>query len=935
MGARHQSTVEALRQQFDDEKRHMRQVHTDELQRGLETLRTALVKDHAEEMASLKESAEAEKAALQVQWKRAAEARPQQHDAWQQTSDDESGHPGAAELWTREEISSLVGRRIEEEVGRLRSMHEAEVAELKKAVDRTRTPAKGRAVAEQARVQADHHEAEELARLRAHLVEQERQLTARADERVQAAEAGFERERAELSGALQRAQAEAAQRDEAHREQLRRTEATLRAQLETEKGRLALQQEQLAWRLREEHAEHVQELRGEHLREVEALRDELDRAKLKLRAHKMAALLRSSRGGTPPSDNGSISSSASASTLEEAGSPDSMLSAQLRGLLAKIYREGLHVLSLTERQLLQRHLTPSPEHSDSTGADNSASTVKTAQLASPAPQTEEVKQLHDILRKERLAHKKELDEVRERMELSREQLDQRELKLRAKVEALESQLRQERLRSEELKQRVDAEQAKTLELLTQLNSQRSSCLELEMALANCRADLADARRQALTHKQEALHFRSSLEVEKLHAQNMLNAVNAERAHFNQLQATLELERCRGALTHEQDLRVIRELTAGSSPCSTPRRQQQASDIEKMRGGLASSSATHVAESSFLVDEDDAASTAARGSHFRCDREKLTLSQSLLRAEEEISRLRQLALSQDLLGRPAVTESDEPSPGVCRLLHRLYWKYRKADSYRKALVYQKQYLLSLLQGFQATEDLALRMLARRRPPSPAPPLLHIDSSAGTSSEDDARFRHQGFRLHAAADSSAGSRHFQHLLAYQQRGRQDSMEEAPLPSGSSSHSSADGSSGFASSPPTSPRFRFRSAVQALVALHRMQHLVHKWRLAACVPPTPVLMHKVELAVRSVPPGGPWKLGSLASSPMGTARSSQSSVLSGSTSQASAATVLSRRLPLPPSPRTPVRPGSGQRPVGMREFVERLDNLHKQFGLSDDHC
>ncbi|KAH9371178.1 hypothetical protein HPB48_005648 [Haemaphysalis longicornis] len=301
-----------------------------------------------------------------------------------------------------------------------------------------------------------------------------------------------------------------------------------------------------------------------------------------------------------------------------------------------------------------------------------------------------------------------------------------------------------------------------------------------------------------------------------------------------------VERCRGALTHEQDLRMIRELTASSSACSTPR-QQQLSDIEKMRGGLPSGT-TH-AEGAFLGDEDAAAS-ATGGSHFRCDREKLTLSQSLLRAEEEISRLRQLALSQDLLGRPAA-----PSD-MCRLLHCLYWKYRKADSCRKALVYQKQYLLSLLQGFQATEDMALRMLATRRPPPSPPALLHMDSS-----EDDGvpHFRnHQGFRLHSSA---AGRGHFQHLLAYQHpRGaRQDSVEEAPLPSGSSSHSSADGgSSGFASSLPPSPRFRFRSAVQALVALHRMQHLVQKWRLAACIPPTPVLMHKVELAVRSVPAG-----------------------------------------------------------------------------------
>ncbi|KAH8009470.1 hypothetical protein HPB51_017990 [Rhipicephalus microplus] len=351
-------------------------------------------------------------------------------------------------------------------------------------------------------------------------------------------------------------------------------------------------------------------------------------------------------------------------------------------------------------------------------------------------------------------------------------------------------------------------------------------------------------------RSENLHVKaqkkgSSLEVEKLHAQNMLNAVNAERAHFNQLQATLELERRRGARTHEQDLQLIQELRAVPSPLSsTLARQAQLSDIEKMRGGAPSS--TTRLDNSLLGEADNSGSHS--GGHYLCAREKLSLSQSLLKAEEEISRLRQLTLSQDLL-LGQTTADGNPSPAICRLLHKLYWKYRKADSWRKGLVYQKQYLLGLLQGFQATEDVALRMLSttRRRPPPSPPPLHHIDG-IGTSSDDDGRPRQQGFRLHLA--DSSGGRHFQHLLTYQSRGRQDSVDEAPLPSGSSSHSSADGSSGIASSPPMPARFRFRSAVQAVIALHRMQHLVHKWRLAACVPPAPVLLHKVELAVRTVP-------------------------------------------------------------------------------------
>ena len=45
------------------------------------------------------------------------------------------------------------------------------------------------------------------------------------------------------------------------------------------------------------------------------------------------------------------------------------------------------------------------------------------------------------------------------------------------------------------------------------------------------------------------------------------------------------------------------------------------------------------------------------------------------------------------------------------IHRLYGKYLRAESYRKALVYQKKYLLLLLGGFQDCEQDTLAMIAR--------------------------------------------------------------------------------------------------------------------------------------------------------------------------------------------------------------------------------
>ncbi|KAF1545838.1 Pericentrin, partial [Eudyptula minor] len=53
------------------------------------------------------------------------------------------------------------------------------------------------------------------------------------------------------------------------------------------------------------------------------------------------------------------------------------------------------------------------------------------------------------------------------------------------------------------------------------------------------------------------------------------------------------------------------------------------------------------------------------------------------------------------------------------LQRLYRKYLRAESFRKALVYQKKYLLLLLGGFQDCEQATLSLIARMGIyPSPA-------------------------------------------------------------------------------------------------------------------------------------------------------------------------------------------------------------------------
>ncbi|XP_066488272.1 pericentrin isoform X2 [Tiliqua scincoides] len=72
-----------------------------------------------------------------------------------------------------------------------------------------------------------------------------------------------------------------------------------------------------------------------------------------------------------------------------------------------------------------------------------------------------------------------------------------------------------------------------------------------------------------------------------------------------------------------------------------------------------------------------------------------------------------------------------SPGASNLkLQKLYRKYVRAESFRKALVYQKKYLLLLLGGFQECEQATLSLIARMGI-YPSPPDLNISKSRSRS------------------------------------------------------------------------------------------------------------------------------------------------------------------------------------------------------------
>ncbi|XP_047239649.1 A-kinase anchor protein 9 isoform X2 [Girardinichthys multiradiatus] len=85
-------------------------------------------------------------------------------------------------------------------------------------------------------------------------------------------------------------------------------------------------------------------------------------------------------------------------------------------------------------------------------------------------------------------------------------------------------------------------------------------------------------------------------------------------------------------------------------------------------------------------------------------EKLHLEKALHLSQSQLARLRG-EIRSDTLREITGPEADNSA------LKRMYGKYLRAESFRKALIYQKKYLLLLLGGFQECEEATLSLLSR--------------------------------------------------------------------------------------------------------------------------------------------------------------------------------------------------------------------------------
>ncbi|KAL3832339.1 hypothetical protein ACJMK2_023991, partial [Sinanodonta woodiana] len=94
------------------------------------------------------------------------------------------------------------------------------------------------------------------------------------------------------------------------------------------------------------------------------------------------------------------------------------------------------------------------------------------------------------------------------------------------------------------------------------------------------------------------------------------------------------------------------------------------------------------------------------------KERLSLQMALNKAEQELEQT-QVDLRVERARRltPRGGSAQVSTENDTEKIQRLYGKYLRAESFRKALIYQKKYLLLLLGGFQDTEETTLSLIAR--------------------------------------------------------------------------------------------------------------------------------------------------------------------------------------------------------------------------------
>ncbi|XP_026513815.1 pericentrin isoform X3 [Terrapene carolina triunguis] len=310
-----------------------------------------------------------------------------------------------------------------------------------------------------------------------------------------------------------------------------------------------------------------------------------------------------------------------------------------------------------------------------------------------------------------------------------EQHLQHKLREDEKTKALEHELELQHQRDEHRIKELQQTLAELEKHERNLASQKS-----QRELSSCPIKNDYNANLSLTTETEALHLQQQ-QLEKIRQQLLFAAVHLNEFIYKTVDKTVNDWSASNDEAIASLLHTLKELKSELLTSSTPLKPLQGSvslvDLLLKENGELTKSVTTLTEEKLelraaisqleknlqqqhhrgignrqICSTDDAHSVQG-SERASWQREKTILQNALKQAESELAKA-----TVEIENKP-VMETSNPK------LQKLYRKYLRAESFRKALVYQKKYLLLLLGGFQDCEQATLSLIARMGVyPSPA-------------------------------------------------------------------------------------------------------------------------------------------------------------------------------------------------------------------------
>ncbi|KAK1894257.1 Pericentrin, partial [Dissostichus eleginoides] len=285
---------------------------------------------------------------------------------------------------------------------------------------------------------------------------------------------------------------------------------------------------------------------------------------------------------------------------------------------------------------------------------------------------------------------------------------------RSEVMALKGLVEQERVACSNLRRELQIEQSRNKTRLERLLT------EAESRLAEIHSKLAEAHRKVDEERE-----RYSRQVDELSRRHEADATRDRK--FSDMQRTND-KLCELEMLRQQDQQRMQELQhtlvelereEKEMAAQRLRQHNMAASSQHLQSDFQTGSAQHnqqMPSSQNLLERMMKENSELTKHVTSLSQEKATLKHRLTFLERE------LRLTENELAMVTTETENRPINDVISnaKVQRLYERYLRAESFRKALVYQKRYLILLLGGFQECEQATLCLIARMGA-WPTPPL----------------------------------------------------------------------------------------------------------------------------------------------------------------------------------------------------------------------